>query len=153
MKSFRRNIFSRASRGFTFVELVISLVIIGIAVTGGLLVYTTIVARSADPLIRQQALAIAQAFLDEAVSKSWDDPDGSDGELSRLAFDDVDDYDALDNVTASLSDGTGVGLDDYRVTVDVTPLVLDGVNMKRVAVTVTGPANISVSLASYRAQY
>ncbi|HEX7029698.1 MAG TPA: type II secretion system protein [Gammaproteobacteria bacterium] len=145
--------FARRSCGFTFVELVISIVVIGIAVTGVLLVYTTTVASSADPMIRQQALAVAQAYLDEAVSKSYDDPDGADGEVARTDFDDVDDYDALDNVAASLPDGSSAGLDAYIVTVDVTNAVLNGVNMKRVEVEVRGPAGIRVTLASHRAQY
>lgn len=143
----------RHSRGFTFVELIISVVVIGVAVTGVLLVYSTTVASSADPMIRQQALAIAQAYLDEAISKSYDDPDGADGEGARANFDDVDDYDVLDNVAASLPDGSSVGLDAYIVTVDVTNTVLNGVNMKRVEVEVAGPAGIGITLASHRAQY
>jgi MSHA pilin protein MshD len=52
-------------RGLSLIELVVFIVIIGVAVTGvtSVLSYTT--ARSADPLQRKQAMLIAEALLDE----------------------------------------------------------------------------------------
>lgn len=52
-------------RGVTLIELVMFIVIISIAVVGSLLVMNLITARSADPLVRKQALAIAESLLEE----------------------------------------------------------------------------------------
>ena len=58
-----------AARGLTLVELVIAIVIISIAVTGVLLAFTQMVARSADPMIDVQASAIAEAYMDEILAR------------------------------------------------------------------------------------
>lgn len=149
------------SRGFTFVELIISLVVIGIAVTGVLLVYTTTVARSADPLIRQQALAIAESYLEEIVAKHYDDPDGGEtfgvegGEV-RAGYDDVWDYNGLNGAPARPygTPAAIVELANYTVNVTVTDgTVALGVTAARVDVTVFHGGNSVVSLWSFRADY
>jgi MSHA pilin protein MshD len=55
----------RQQRGLTLVELVIFIVIIGIAVAGVLSVMTYTGRNSADPQLRKQALAIAEGLLEE----------------------------------------------------------------------------------------
>lgn len=150
------------ARGFTFVELVISLVVLGIAVAGVLLVFTQTVMHSADPMIRQQALAITEAYLEEVISKHFDDPDGGEqfaagpeaGE-TRASFDDVWDYHGLGGAPTR-PDGTTAGLaalSNYITDVQVASANLNGVNAARVVVTVSHPSGISVSLESYRTDY
>jgi MSHA pilin protein MshD len=51
--------------GLTLVELVIFIAVIGIAVSGILLVLNQTTQRSADPQMRKQALALAEALLEE----------------------------------------------------------------------------------------
>jgi MSHA pilin protein MshD len=63
--------------GATLIELVVFIVIVGVAATG-LLVALGVTARtSADPLIHKQALAIAEAFIQEVqlMPFSYCDPD------------------------------------------------------------------------------
>jgi MSHA pilin protein MshD len=52
-------------RGLSMIELVVFIVIIGVAVAGVLATLTYTSARSADPLQRKQAILIAEALLDE----------------------------------------------------------------------------------------
>ena len=54
-----------AQRGVTLIELVIFIVVVSIAVVGLLQIFTRATASSADPQLRKQALAIAEAMLDE----------------------------------------------------------------------------------------
>lgn len=151
---------ARFARGFTFVELVISLVVIAIAVIGVLMVYTTTVASSADPLIRQQALAIAEAYLDEVVSKHYSDPDGVDGEASRDQYDDVDDYAGF-SAAPSRPDGSTAGLASlaaYTVTITVGAPVAIGpggnqATARQVTVSVDHGGTTVASLWSYRTDY
>ncbi len=51
--------------GMTLVELVISIIVLSVAVVGVLSALGTIAGRSADPMIREQSIAIAEAYLEE----------------------------------------------------------------------------------------
>ena len=77
--------------GLSLVELLVSIVIVGIAAGTVLGVFSTTTGSSADPMIRHQAAAIAEAYLEEVLLRPFDDPDGSDGEVARADFDDIDD--------------------------------------------------------------
>ncbi|HJW54182.1 MAG TPA: type II secretion system protein [Burkholderiaceae bacterium] len=67
-------------RGLTLVELIMFLVIVSLAVVGILKVMTTTTRASADPQVRKQALAVAEALLEEVESMPFTtcDPDGYD---------------------------------------------------------------------------
>ena len=56
--------------GVTLIELVIAIVIIAIAATAILGTFATTVGQSADPMIRHQAVAIAEAYLEEISLKA-----------------------------------------------------------------------------------
>ena len=74
------------------------------------------------PWCMSQAVAIAEAYLEEISLKSFADPDGVDGEAARPDFDDVDDYHGLVDNGARDQFGTALApLAQYTVTVTVTP--------------------------------
>ncbi|MDK9703317.1 MAG: type II secretion system GspH family protein [Sulfuritalea sp.] len=68
---------SRRQRGLTLIELVVFIIIVGVALAGVLTVLNVTAKSSADPLIRKQMLAIAEALLEEVQLQSftWCDPD------------------------------------------------------------------------------
>jgi len=108
--------------GATLVEVVISIVVIAVAVTAVLGVMSTTVGRSADALVITQGVSVANAYLEEIVLKPFDDPDGTDGEASRIDFDDVDDYNGLVDAGAADQFGNPIpALSGYTVSVAVTP--------------------------------
>lgn len=142
-------------RGFSFIELVISIVLLALGVAGVLLAYTNTVAGSADPLVRQQAVAVAESYLEEILSKPFDDPDGVDGEASRATYDDVDDFAGLSQ-EPQLPDGTTLGLSAYTVTVNLSATSLNGIPAAaswQVNVTVSHTSGESVTLTGYRTDY
>ena len=53
------------TRGISLIELVMFIVIVGLALAGVLLVMSTVTKSSADPLVRKQALAAAESLLEE----------------------------------------------------------------------------------------
>lgn len=53
------------SRGVSLIELILFILIVSVAIVGILSVLNLTVARSSDPLIRKQALAIAESLLEE----------------------------------------------------------------------------------------
>ena len=148
-------------RGFSLIEVVVLIVVIGVAMAGVLLIFQNTVRRSADPQVYKQALAIAEAMLDEILLTAYD-PDGVGG--PRANFNDVDDY--IGFATSGVNDIQGVavpGLADYNVAVVITPAatlndgdpgLADVTESKRVTVTVTHPpSGVSVSLDGYRLKY
>ncbi len=61
-------------RGMTLVELVITIVIIGIAAAALFSAMASITARSSEPLLRQQSLSLAEAYLEEVLLQAFLDP-------------------------------------------------------------------------------
>ncbi len=173
--------------GFTLVELVLSIAIIGAAVGGVLVAYDYAVRDSADPVVRKQALAISESLLEEIQQMpfTYCDPDdtavstatsaagcatpeamGPEAGESRYSastpFDNVNDYhgyDTASEVPPGIKDITGAaitGLGIYNAAVTVTQAALGGVaatDSLRITVTVTGPANVTVTVDGYRTQY
>lgn len=90
MTEARPNCGARRTRqvGVTLIELVMFIVIVGIAVAGILLVYTNTVRYSADPVIRKQMLAIAEAMLEETALMPFTfcDPDDADAATAGAAL-------------------------------------------------------------------
>jgi len=67
----------RRGRGFTLIEMIVAIVIIGVAVAGIMLALGTATRNSADPVVQEQALAIAKSLLEEVESMpfTYCDPD------------------------------------------------------------------------------
>ncbi len=147
----------RRQAGTTLIELVIAIVIVSIAVSAVLMVFSMNVGYSADPMIRYQAVAIAEAYLEEISLKAFADPGGGDGEASRDLYDDVDDYHGLVNVGArNQFDAALPGLGDYTVSVTVTQSALPSIAASEnylINVTVTHAANINFTLSAYRPNF
>ena len=147
----------RRQAGTTLIELVIAIVIVSIAVSAVLMVFSMNVGYSADPMIRYQAVAIAEAYLEEISLKAFADPGGGDGEASRDLYDDVDDYHGLVNVGArNQFDAALPGLGDYTVSVTVTQSALPSIAASDnylINVTVTHAANINFTLSAYRPNF
>ena len=138
-------------RGLTLVELLIAMVVVSVALTGVLLVMNYTTRTSVDPMVRQQALAIAEAYLEEILPKEFSDPDGTEVGETRSLFDDVDDYHGLNDVGARDQNDVAIPeLAAYTVQVSVQPATVNGVAMLRVAVTVTSGGE-SILLTGYRA--
>ena len=144
-----------AQQGLTLIELIISIVIIGIALAGVLSVMNLTTARSADPMIQHQALAIAEAYLEEILTKDYDAvncPVGSGD--NRDTYCAVDHYGAIDEQPTNQL-GTPIGaLASYRVNVAIGGSEsINGVEMKRIDVTVSHPHGVNITLSGYRADY
>ena len=148
----------RRQAGTTLIELVISIVIVSIAVSAVLMAFSMTVGYSADPMIRHQAIAIAEAYLEEIALKAFDDPDGVDGEANRTLYDDVNDYNGLVDVGARDQFNAALaGLYDYTVTVAVTASSalpsIASTDLFLISVTITHAADINFTVSAYRANF
>ena len=141
--------------GFTLIEIITTIVILAVAATAIMSVFTSTVRSSADPVIQQQAVSIAEAYMEEILLKSFNDPNGTEVGESRATFDDVDDYDGLNDADAMDQDGNTItGLEAYTVTVAVSNASLNTtVPALLVVVTVDHDALDPIVLRGYRTSY
>lgn len=136
------------ARGISLIELLVFIVVVGVAVTGVLTVYSRNARSSADPVVRKQVAAIAESLLEEVLAKPYTycDPDDANAETAMSAadcattaeaagpeagetrtanltpFDNVNDYDGF--AMTGISDLTGAavaGLGAYSAAVQVQP--------------------------------
>jgi len=142
--------------GATLVELIISIVVLSVSAVGIMMVITQTTISSANPMIRAQGTAIAQAYMEEILSKRYPAPgdNGPETGESRSNYDDVADYNGLsDTMGARDHNGTVItGLEGYNVAVSVSSTTLNGTAARRILVTVTydGLSQFSLPLAAYR---
>lgn len=150
------------NRGFTLIELIVFVVVIGVGLAGIVSVMNNVVASSADPMVRKQAAALADSILEEILLQPFCDPDtvnaaavppacgANGGEANRTLFDDVGDYHGINEVISAAGPifvGLPAALNGYRVQIAVVPAAFGGIaaaNAMAVTVTVTGGREVVV---------
>jgi len=168
----------RHMRGLTFIELIVTIVILGVAATGILYTMTINTQNSADPMVQEQAILIAEAYIEEVLQKYFLDPDTAKvcpppDSGGRNNYNNVCDYYNL-NDTDGARNQFGVlipGLEKYNVSVRITPnpsnmatINLNGITndfvnniirILRVDVSVTHDEipGVVVPLSTYRTSY
>ncbi len=147
---------TRRPRGLTLIELLLFVVVVGIALSAMLRVFVTATQASADPMIRRQQLAIAESMLREVqlMPFTWCDPDdanaataastagcasliessGPEAGESRygptLYFDNVNDYAGFTmSGIKDLANAQVTGLAGYSLSVVVASAALDTVTL------------------------
>lgn len=137
-------------RGFTLIELIIFIVVVGVGLAGILTVSNNVVKSSADPMVRKQSMALSDSILEEILQKEYADPDGVQGnETTRDTMDDVDDYNGK---TKTIFTDWPSALGTYTVAISVSSTTLGSVAAKKVTVTVSGGVHV-ISLSGYRTNY
>jgi MSHA pilin protein MshD len=148
----------RRARGFTLIELIVAITIVAIAATTILGTLASVASRSADAMLQQQAIAIAQSYLDEILERWVVDPNGTPTYNGRGTWDLVDQYNSLADSGAHDQFGNAItALSQYNVSVYVSQSsALTGIAAaatRRIDVTVTTSPNVSVTLSGYRTNY
>ena len=161
--------------GVTLIELIITIVVMGIALAALVSSLSVGIGRSAQPMWEGKALELSQAYLDEVLAMAFDDqtPSGGGEVLAaenpcsysnegqgRELYDDVDDYNGVSDSPPVLIDST-IDMSrytNYQVDITVvcagTDLGLDNNDMaKRITVTVSVPSGESRSVAIYKGNY
>lgn len=137
-----------SERGLSLIELLVFIVVVGIAVTGVLSVFSLNARSSADPMVQKQALAIAESLLDEVLAKPYTycDPDDANVETASspagcatmpeamgpeagetrysnlTPYDNVNDYSGFSMAgIVDLNNNAVTGLGGYTATVQVQP--------------------------------
>lgn len=178
MKIGRQKHTTGADQGFTLIEIVITIVILG-AVAGILVPFFNAIVHSPDPVIRERAISLGQAMMDEIMAKRWDEntPNGGgplntsesargtvaatlvanlgvDAGENRTTYDDVDDYRSMPAEIDNFTDqnGSNFNLPGYRrqVAVDyiASPSATISQDLPIVSVNTTDTKRVVVTITS-----
>jgi MSHA pilin protein MshD len=171
----------KRQRGTTLIELVMTIVIIGVAVAGVVGAFSLMAGRSADPLNQSRAIALSQLYMDEILAKQFAhksplgggtvntskadcsnigvDDIGVDDE-SRSTFNDVDDYDVLDDYPPKNSEEDSLnGYSSFRVSISVQcagndiDALAQNHQTKRIDITITDPSGNDYLFSAYRGNF
>ncbi len=145
-------------KGLTLVELVISMVVIGIVVTGIFGALSGMAGSSGDPVPRTQAIAIAEAYLEEVRLQQYETvgscpavpPPGGRSRFTHSCH-----YQGLtDNGARDQFGNAIVGLEDYQISISINQSsALTGIaatDAQLIGIAVTSPANESFTLSTYK---
>lgn len=155
-----------SGRGFTLIELALFIAIVGVGVAGTLMAYDYSSRDSADPVVRKQALAIAESLLEEIQQMPFTYCDPDDPAVSTATsaagcaiaeaigpeagetrydpntpFDNVNDYAGFTmNPIRDINNTVIAGLNAYTATVAINSLpanTLPGVSVNGDALQIT----------------
>jgi MSHA pilin protein MshD len=145
-----------AQHGFTLVEMLLAIVVLGVGIAGVMLAFSVAVRGSADPLVQHQMLAIAEEMMEEIQLKPYAPAKTASG-CYRSGFAGMMDYDgyscAIYPINAAAGDPPVAALAGYAVSVSITTPGLAGVaEARRVQVTVTRGGD-SLTLVGWRTNY
>lgn len=148
-------------RGFTLIEMLIAVIVIGIGLGGVMTAFSSSARNSADPLISKQIVAIAEEVMEEILLKPYAISGAAPGNgatscgtvaANRSAFDDVRDYNSYQTTGICDIDGLAIaGLANYNLQVTAADIgAWQGINNTlRVTVTVTR-GNATFTLTNWR---
>lgn len=170
----------RRRGGFTLIEMLLFVIIVGVAFAGLVSVLASSMKGGADTVSQKQALAIAEAIVEEIALKpfTWCDPDdpaaaaatsggdcttpevdGPEAGETRATFDNVNDYIGYTFPVGPITDQSGTynfpsgfSVSNLTVTAEALGTVPNTASL-RISVTVDGPGSSSVTLDTYRTRY
>lgn len=165
--------------GYSLIEMIVVIVVLAIGLTGITLMINRTVQQSPEALVQTRAMELAHSYLDEILSKRFDENSGQggiprcnsidngqqacstigpDSGENRQTYDDVDDYHGTSDNPPILVTGTPSYYDSYTVTVTIslagTELGLASNNRaKRITVNVITPLGNTIPVSAYRVNY
>lgn len=171
----------KSQGGFSLIETIIVVVLLGIMMAGMTVLFVENASKSHQPYLRQRALAVANAYMDEILHKRWDDNSPLGGgcvvfagsscasgpgaagigteEGARSNYDDIDDYNGLNDSPPLDSLGnTMTGYSGFSVAVSVSSPGsawngIAAVDVKLIKVDVTSTMQETISISAYRVNF
>ena len=158
----------RPNCGFSLIEALVFIVIVSVALAGVLSVMNLTTLHSADPLIRKQAIVVAESLLEEITQHNFSAPvggfsgSGAASQANRSMFDDIGDYNGFATTGIfPIDSGTVIpALALYNASVSVVDTTLGPAgaeipagSVKLITVTITGPDSVPIVLSGYRSAY
>lgn len=154
------NPFNLVCKGFTLIELIVSMTIISIALLGVLLTINTVGLFSSDPMIVYQAVATANSYLEEIMTKNFPVTPCPTGAV-RAVFTNICQYNGISQAPTDQTGALVGGLGAYTVSVVVdsatasvgSPALISGTQAVRVDVQISHPQMQTLTLSAYKTNY
>ncbi|WP_036552075.1 type IV pilus modification PilV family protein [Neptunomonas japonica] len=166
---------SASESGFSLVETILTIVIISISLVVLVSAWGQAARQSADPFWHAKAAYLGQAYIEEILTKRYDENTpvggqpacssttcsttlGAETGETRALFDDVDDYNGLNETPSENALGdVRPEYNNYQVEVSISyaggELGVSATTMKRINVTVTPPGESPQQFVVYRGNY
>ena len=114
-RSFRRSSAERARRGFTLVEVCVSVVIVGVMLAAAAQTLGQSSMLQFRISERARAKQLARALMAEIMQQAYVEPTqtpalGAENAETRATYDDVDDYNGLSETSPTSKDGTSLNV-------------------------------------------
>ena len=149
---------TKKETGFSLIEILVLIVVLSVGSVGIFALLNQVLFQSPNPVAVEQAVWIANAYMEEIVSKPFYDPTTGNmcpgAPASRALYDNVCDYQGLSESTTDQNGNVIDLLSDYRVDVSITPI--DGwqnmpVTVLQIDVAVTHPLIPDLNVRAYKA--
>ena len=142
--------------GFTLIEAILAIVVIGVGMAGLMSSFSVVSRNSADPVVRKQMLAIAQEMLEEIQQKPYAAAaNAAPAGCARDTFNDLADFDGYAS-SGSICTVDGVTIParaGYSLRVSVAAATLSGVAAaKKISVSVSR-GDETLVLVGWRTDY
>ncbi|MBT8484419.1 MAG: prepilin-type N-terminal cleavage/methylation domain-containing protein [Phycisphaerales bacterium] len=156
-----------ASRGFTLIEVTLSLLIVGVVLVSSLYALGAVARLGRTVVDDDRARLLARSLLAEVIQSPYEDPDGSpvfgrefESGSTRDGWDDVDDYHGWSASPPQAKDGTPLsGFTDWTRQVSVAyastgalATAVAETGLKRITVTVTDPSGVVTTVEALRSR-
>jgi MSHA pilin protein MshD len=135
----------RSARGVTLIELIVAIVIFGIAATSLMGAMSAIAKNSAERMVRDQAEAIAYAYLERVVGQPFNTIHNWNGMNQSGAYDQFGNL-ITDQYQIAI---TAQNVNGFGTAVKTVPAA----NVFRIDVRVSHPSGVSVLLTAFRTQH
>jgi MSHA pilin protein MshD len=146
---------SACEQGVSLIELIVFIIVVGIACSSLFATYNYSLIHNPDPIIHVRALELAQARLDEILALKYDEntPTGGIPACGSTGT-------PTPPICNNTPDANRNDVDDFHNVSDIpytgytrNVTVVTANNIKLITVTVTGPINWSVTLAAQKANF
>ena len=152
----------RKNKGFTLIELIVSMVVISVSLVGTLLAFDAATKTSGKPVVTHQLVSIARSYAEEVLTKEFPTtlPCPSPP-ASRLNYTNICDYNNLtDNGVKDHTGASVSGLEKYNVSVSLDTAtaslstLTSGTEVVRIDISVNLDGEIGgTNLSVYKTKY